>query len=123
MNSQKLGTVALAALLVSAFKVGQSMGKALSDGFQVLPDGLTLIQNSDELKSIAKEARPALAELKDLDADEATAVADQVCAELGIENDGTVIGKAGKVLKLAARTYRLEEEALDLVHDWKEVFA
>lgn len=119
--SEQLGIENLTTLAVDAIIVGRDIGKALSDGVQLM-DGFVIIQDFPKIAEIAQVAKPAFAELKDLTPGEAKDLAANVSARTGLPNDGTVLGKVKTALALAARTYAAVDEVLIVGHEWGNLF-
>lgn len=120
--AQPLGIDNLVSIAVDAVDVAKSVAKELQDGFQPLRDVPTIaFGNFGKLQSIGSKAKQAWAEIKDLDPEEIESFEERVANQAGIPNEG-VYGKVRKSLRLAARTYKVIEEAIDIVHDAKDIF-
>lgn len=82
-----LGTEKLKLVLVAAVKVADKIDVVTQDGFQVVSDSVALIPNLSDLVVVLKDGKAAVAELKDLDADERTDLLDTIKEELDLIDD------------------------------------
>lgn len=120
--TQPLGIDNLVSIAVDAVDVAKSVAKELQDGFQPLRDVPTIaFGNFGKLQNIGSKAKQAWAEIKDLEPEEIESFEERVANQAGIPNEG-VYGKVRKSLRLAARTYKVIEEAIDIVNDAKDIF-
>lgn len=123
MATEQLGIDAIVNLAVDAIETGRQIGPAVADGIQ-LEDTFVLINNFPRLQNVARNAKAALAELKDLTGAEAEQAAMEIAVRAHLDNDPSkVLNTAGKALRLVARTYRHVEATVELVADWKELLA
>jgi hypothetical protein len=122
MQDQNLGIENLVSIAIDAVAVAKSVAKELEDGFQPLRDVPTIaFGNFGKLQNIGAKAKPAWAEIKDLSPGEIEDFEERVASGAGIPNEG-VYGKVRKSLRLVARTYKVVEEAIDIVNDAKDIF-
>ncbi len=120
--TQPLGIDNLVSIAVDAVDVAKSVAKELQDGFQPLRDVPTIaFGNFGKLQNIGSKAKQAWAEIKDLEPEEIESFEERVANQAGIPNEG-VYGKVRKSLRLVARTYKVIEEAIDIVNDAKDIF-
>lgn len=120
--TQPLGIDNLVSIAVDAVDVAKSVAKELQDGFQPLRDVPTIaFGNFGKLQNIGSKAKQAWAEIKDLEPEEIESFEERVANQAGIPNEG-VYGKVRKSLRLVARTYKVVEEAIDIVNDAKDIF-
>ena len=119
---EELGIDNLVSIAVDAVSVAKSVGHELEDGFQPLRDVPTIaFGNFGKLQSIGSKAKQAWNEIKDLEPEEIESFEERVANQAGIPNEG-VYGKVRQSLRLVARTYKVIEEAIDIVHDAKDIF-
>lgn len=115
-----LGVDALKTTLVDAVLVTEDLIDAGKDGIQVT-DALVIFKDLGKIQDVAKNAKQALAEFRDLTPDESEEVVEHVVANTNLSEDGAE-GKIKKALRLAARAHRITVEAIDLVDDAKDLF-
>jgi hypothetical protein len=122
-QSNQLGFDTLVEVCVDVVATGRDIQAAASDGIQ-FTDAFVIVQDFGKIDYVGKHAAQALAELKDLTPDEADQAQSIIAQRTGLPDDASLMGKVRKSLRLAARTYRLATDAVDLVHAWKdEVFS
>lgn len=119
---QPLGIDNLVSIAIDGISVAKSVARELEDGFQPLKDIPTIAFGSfGKLQNIGTKAKQAWAEIKDLEPEEIESFEERVANGAGIPNEG-VYGKVRKSLRLVARTYKVVEEAIDIVNDAKDIF-
>ena len=118
----QLGIDNLVSISIDAIAVSKHVKEQLEDGFQPLKD-IPVIAFADfgKLQNIGNKAKQAWNEIKDLEPEEIEDFEVRVSQGAGIPNEG-VYGKVRGSLRLAARSYRLVEEAIDIVRDAKDLF-
>lgn len=117
----QLGIENLVSVGIDAALVAKDIKKQLADGFQ-FQDVVTIgFGNFARIKNVADKAKTALAEIKDLTPEELELFEERVADGAGIPNEG-VAGKVRKSIRLAARVYRLVDDAIDIVHDGADIF-
>ena len=120
--TQPLGIDNLVAIAVDGISVAKSVAHELEDGFQPLRDVPTIaFGNFGKLQNIGSKAKQAWAEIKNLEPEEIEDFELRVANQAGIPNEG-VYGKVRASLRLVARTYKVIEEAIDIVNDAKDIF-
>lgn len=118
----KLGIDSIVQIGIDSINLIKKVGPAFKDGFQG-GDIFVVIQQYPTIVSIGMVAKPAFAEIKDLDPEEAKLAAGRIAKGTGLPNDNTIWGKVNLGLALGARTYEWFDEGKVLVHEWKNVFA
>ncbi len=118
---EKLGIENLKEVATDAVIVAQDLVDAAKDGIQ-LTDAIVVFKDLGKIQSIATKAKQALAELRDLDPDESSAVVEHVVAVVGLDDFGAEAKIKGS-LRLVARAHRSIAEAVDIVGDARDLFA
>ncbi len=120
MENPSLGVAKLKQVATDAVNVAKDLIDAAKDGVQ-LTDTIVVFQNLGTINSIAKNAKAALAELKDLTPDETSDVVEHVIANTSLDAEGAE-AKIKASLRIVARAHRLIDGAIDLVNDAKDIF-
>lgn len=124
VGGSELGFDEVVDTLNDALDVTDDFSRALHDGAQYT-DLLVVVNNFGRLKEIANDFPVFWAQLKDLDAQEADAVYDELAKRRG-ESLETVAGKAVAALRRVLRTYRFANYVLaegeEILEDWKLFF-
>ena len=121
MDKPALGVATLKQVATDAVNVAHELIDAAKDGVQ-LTDTVVIFSNLGTIQNVAKNAKQALAELKDLTPAETADVVEHVIANTDLDDDGTE-AKIKASLRLVSRAHRLVNDAIDLVGDAKDLFA
>ncbi len=116
----KLGTENLELALGNLIEAGQDVAKAASDGLQGR-DVIVVWDNWDELNQVYAVKDQAIAEFKDLDAEEALTLVDALAIKFDIPND-EVEDRIERGARWVARGYRLFLDVQDWALDAKPIF-
>lgn len=114
----KFGTENLVSAAVDVLEAAKSIGKALSDGFQITDAG-ALFSLVPRVKNIVANGREAVSELMDLSTEESRQVAAEIAKRTGSPSTG-ILAKVNTGIELLARTHQEVVDDLDLFGEWKE---
>lgn len=121
VNADKLGIDNIVKLGIDSILLIKQVGPSFSDGFQAT-DIFVVIQQYPKIVSIGMVAKPAFAEIRNLDPQEAKEAAQRIADGAKIANDGTVWGRVAQGLALGARTYNWFDEGKVILYEWKNIF-
>lgn len=124
VGNNNLGFDEVVDTLNDVLDISDDFERALADGAQPT-DLLVIINNYGKLKEIGQDFPIFWAQLKDLDAQEAEAVYQELARRRG-EDVKTISAKVVAALRRVLRTYRFGDyvfhEGQDILEDWKIFF-
>lgn len=113
-----LGITELVDTAVDVLEVGQTVGRALSDGLDLTDIG-AVWNVAPRLVEVIRDGKQALAELMDLTPAESAEAVLQISERAHLPATG-VLGKVQESLILLARTHQEIADGIDLAQDWIE---
>lgn len=111
-----LGITELVDTAVDVLEVGQTVGRALSDGLDLTDIGAVWTV-APRLVEVIRDGKQALAELMDLEPEESAEAVRQISTRANLPPTG-VLGKVQEALVLLARTHQEIADDIDLAQDW-----
>lgn len=111
-----LGINELVDTAVDVLEVGQTVGRALSDGLDLTDIGAVWTV-APRLVEVIRDGKQALAELMDLTPGESAEAVLQISDRANLPATG-VLGKVQEALVLLARTHQEIADDIDLAQDW-----
>lgn len=115
-----LGTENIKETLSGVIRITESFADALADGkINFVTEGIPLITNLVVIPKIITSGKAALAELKDLDEEEAKEVAAYFALNFDIANDDLEV-KIESAINLLADSYEFITGVFPLIKKWKD---
>jgi hypothetical protein len=118
-ETKVLGIDKIVIELTDAIELGSKIEKQLQDGFQPLPDLLSLVGEQDRVMRLIANGKPALEELVDLTDSEAEQVTAQVAKNTRLQPSQVAL-VANYYLNLVERTYALYKKGNTLLLAWQK---
>lgn len=118
-TTNELGFDEVVDTLCDTVEAGEQIYLAVQDGFQIGNDLGTLLTVAPRIQEVARDGKKAYAQFVDLSPEEAELAEQQIATRLNLSQTG-IRTKIRNGLRLSVRTYRLVDEAIDLVGDFRE---